>query len=122
MENPSDPIITDEVFTVIREAVQQTAESINDLEGRHWSLNGNIHTTNILGQKESTVPKNPELYKTHWCRNILSNRICSFGNDCWFVHDSSELRSVPHLNKTVNVAPLFNLSSSALYNRRVGRF
>nr|CAD2178497.1 unnamed protein product [Meloidogyne enterolobii] len=99
-----------------------TAESINDLESRHWSFNGNIHTTNILGQKESTVPKNPELYKTHWCRNILSNRICSFGNDCWFVHDSSELRSVPQLNKTVNVAPLFNLSSSALSNRRVGRF
>ncbi|CAK5020649.1 unnamed protein product [Meloidogyne enterolobii] len=104
-------------------AFKQTAESINDLEGRHWSFDGNINTTNILGgQKESSGPKNPELYKTQWCRNILLNGNCSFEDKCWFVHNSSELRNVPQLNKTINVAPLFNLSSSALYNRRIGRF
>uniref|UniRef100_A0A915MBF7 Kinesin-like protein n=1 Tax=Meloidogyne javanica TaxID=6303 RepID=A0A915MBF7_MELJA len=100
--------------------VKQTTESINDLEGRHWSFDGNINTTNILGQKESSGPKNPELYKTQWCRNILVKGNCSFEDKCWFVHDSSELRNVPQLNKTINVPPLFNLSSSALYNRRIG--
>jgi len=59
-------------------AVKQTTESINDLEGRHWSFDGNINTTNILGQKESSGPKNPELYKTQWCRNILVKGNCRF--------------------------------------------
>uniref|UniRef100_A0A915P8D0 C3H1-type domain-containing protein n=1 Tax=Meloidogyne floridensis TaxID=298350 RepID=A0A915P8D0_9BILA len=107
---------------VTKRLVKQTTESINDLEGRHWSFDGNINTTNILGQKESSGPKNPELYKTQWCRNILVKGNCSFEDKCWFVHDSSELRNVPQLNKTINVPPLFNLSSSALYNRRIGRF
>ncbi|KAL7075336.1 hypothetical protein ACQ4LE_005509 [Meloidogyne hapla] len=104
-------------------AVKQTDESINEVEGRLWSFDGTINTTNILGSKETTTgPKNPELYKTQWCRNILSKGICNFGDECWFAHDSSELRSAPQLNKTTNAVPLFNLASSALYNRRVGRF
>uniref|UniRef100_A0A1I8AXP4 C3H1-type domain-containing protein n=1 Tax=Meloidogyne hapla TaxID=6305 RepID=A0A1I8AXP4_MELHA len=140
MKKYSSSVVSDIFFTVLckttscsscpqkqsassSRAVKQTDESINEVEGRLWSFDGTINTTNILGSKETTTgPKNPELYKTQWCRNILSKGICNFGDECWFAHDSSELRSAPQLNKTTNAVPLFNLASSALYNRRVGRF
>ncbi|KAF7638017.1 hypothetical protein Mgra_00002470 [Meloidogyne graminicola] len=134
----------------IARAVKQTEDSINDLENRpfcsrtsstysnNWSKESMIlqnllipkyAPVDVLRPKGMTGPKNPGLYKTQWCRNILSKGVCNFGDECWFVHESSELRAAPpeqklmnEMQKLMTAVPLFDLSESALYNRRASRF